>query len=132
MNNADQTTQPAPAGVPEAHPVAKGALGVAAGAAAGAATGAIAGPAGIIVGAIVGGAVGGITGSTLAKDEDEKEAHDAQLDREIGVTEGHLGEARPDQPRSQNGLYHASSIGVSSPGMESSEGIVQNVDASDK
>lgn len=132
MSNAHQATPATPTGVPEANPVAKGAIGVAAGAAAGAATGAIAGPAGIIVGAIVGGAVGGITGSTLAKDEDEKAAHDAQLDREIGVTDGHLGEARPDQPRPQSGLYHASSIGVSSPGTESSEGIVQNVDASDE
>jgi hypothetical protein len=132
MNNAHHTTQDTPAGVPEAHPAAKGALGVAAGAAAGAATGAIAGPLGIAVGAIVGGAIGGIAGSTLAKDDDEKAAHDAQLDREIGVTAGHLGEARPDQPPAQRGLYHASSLGVSSPGVESSDGAIQNVDASDE
>ncbi len=56
-----------------------------AGAVAGAATGAFLGPIGIVVGAVAGTAAGTIIGVALADDSDRRHAHDAELDRDLGV-----------------------------------------------
>jgi phage tail tape-measure protein len=81
------------------------------GAAAGAALGVLGGPPGMVAGAIIGGAVAGAAGEALHDQNIEKERADEQLDRDIGVTEGNLGEASPDQPPS-TGRFHSGSLGI--------------------
>lgn len=105
------------------------ALELAAGAAAGALTGAIAGPPGAVIGAVLGGAAGVAAGVLRKEEACEERRHDEQLDRDIGVSGGHIGEASPDQPPSRHGLFHSDVLGISSPGREDSDGIIQNVDA---
>ena len=99
------------------------------GAVAGAAIGAIAGPVGAIAGGLVGTAIGAIAGQALDEKEVEDAEHDQQLDRDIGVTEGDLGAASPDQPPPVRGVYSAGSAGVSIGGGSSpSEGPMQDID----
>jgi hypothetical protein len=105
------------------------ALELAAGAAAGALTGAIAGPPGAIIGAVLGGAAGVAAGVVRKREARDERQHDEQLDRAIGVSGGHIGEASPDQPPSRHGLFHSDVLGISSPAREDSDGIIQNVDA---
>ena len=69
------------------------AVDAAAGAAAGAVAGIIAGPPGVALGAVIGGVVGAAAGVALGKAGKEERLHDEQLDREIGVSGGHIGEA---------------------------------------
>lgn len=105
---------------------------VAAGAAVGAVMGSIAGPPGAAIGALIGGAVGGAAGAALGRDEHEKQVHDEQLDRDIGVSGGTIGEPSLKHPPSLHGLYHNASLGISSGGgAESSDGPIQNVDGSE-
>jgi hypothetical protein len=99
------------------------------GAVAGAAAGALVGPAGAAAGAIVGGAAGAIAGVALADDAERRHRHDAELDREMGVTEGDLGAADPKQPPARVGAYSAGAAGAgSSAGTTPSEGPMQDVD----
>ena len=105
------------------------ALDAAAGAAAGALAGTLAGPIGMAIGAVIGGFVGGAAGMAVESGDQEKSAHDEQLDRDIGVSGGNLGEARPDQPPS-HGRFHAASLGVNDGVVESSDGPIQNVNGS--
>src|SRR4051812_16734484 len=77
------------------------------GAVAGAAIGAIGGPVGAIAGGLVGTAVGAIAGQALDDKEVDESEHDQQLDKDIGVTEGDLGAASPDQPPPVRGVYSA-------------------------
>jgi phage tail tape-measure protein len=105
------------------------ALDAAAGAAAGALAGTLAGPVGMAIGAVIGGFVGGAAGVAVETAETEKSAHDEQLDRDIGVSGGNLGEAAAGQPPS-TGRFHAASLGVSDAAQESSDGPIQNVDGS--
>ena len=109
--------------------VAPIALDAAAGAAAGALAGTLAGPVGMAIGAVIGGFVGGAAGVAVESGDQEKSAHDKQLDRDIGVSDGNLGEARPDQPPSR-GRFHAASLGVNDAEAESSDGPIQNVNGS--
>jgi phage tail tape-measure protein len=105
------------------------ALDAAAGAAAGALAGTLAGPVGMAIGAVIGGFIGGAAGVAVETTETEKSAHDAQLDRDIGVSGGNLGAAAPGQTPS-SGRFHAASLGVTDSGPESSDGPIQNVDGS--
>jgi hypothetical protein len=99
------------------------------GAVAGAAAGAIAGPGGILAGAAVGGAAGAIAGAALADEAEQRHAHERELDRDIGVTEGDLGAADPSQPPARVGAYSGASAGVGgSSGSTPSEGPIQDVD----
>jgi hypothetical protein len=99
------------------------------GAAAGATTGALAGPPGMVAGAMIGGAIGAAAGAALHKDHVRLEAKEAQLDRDIGVIGGNLGEAPPGAPRSQRGAFHASSLGLGGATQPTpSEGTMQNLD----
>jgi hypothetical protein len=107
------------------------AIELAAGAAVGALTGVIAGPTGAAIGAVIGGVIGVAAGVAVARGKRDQRIHDAQLDREIGVFGGNLGEASPNQPPPKLGLYHAASVGVTSSGAEPSDGIIQNVDAAE-
>lgn len=99
-----------------------------AGAAAGAAVGVLAGPPGAIAGALIGGVIAAAVGATLHEELAHQRADDAQLDREIGVFGGSIGEAPPHAPKSQRGAFHATSLGI---GGESSpvpsEGPMQNL-----
>jgi hypothetical protein len=116
------------AGRSRAGPIA---LELAAGVAAGALTGVIAGPPGAVIGAVLGGAVSVAAGVIRHKEARQERAHDEQLDRDIGVSGGHIGEAQLDQPLPRHGLFHADVLGISSPGVEPSDGIIQNVDAAE-
>jgi hypothetical protein len=100
-----------------------------AGAAAGAAMGAIAGPPGVVAGAVIGGAIGTAAAAALHADRLRHERREQQLDADIGVIGGHIGEASPDAPRSQRGIFHATSLGVSEgDGGVPAEGPMQNLD----
>ncbi len=103
------------------------ALDAAAGAAAGALAGTLAGPVGMAIGAVIGGFVGGAAGVAVETTDQERSAHNEQLDRDIGVSRGDIGEATPGQPPS-HGRFQAASLGVTDSGPESSNGPIQNVD----
>ncbi|MEP7125610.1 MAG: glycine zipper domain-containing protein [Byssovorax sp.] len=105
------------------------ALDAAAGAAAGALAGTLAGPVGMAIGAVIGGFVGGAAGVAVETSDQEKSTHEEQLDQDIGVSGGGIGEASPNQPRS-HGRFHAASLGVADAEPESSDGPIQNVDGS--
>jgi len=102
------------------------ALDAAAAAAAGALAGTVGGPLGMAIGAVIGGLVGAAAGVAVESEGREKSAHDEQLDRDIGVSGGNIGEASPDQPPSR-GRFHAASLGVSDGATESSDGTIQTV-----
>jgi hypothetical protein len=98
-------------------------------AAAGATTGVLAGPPGIVAGAVIGGAIGAATGLALHREHVAQGVKDEQLDRDIGVIGGNIGEAPPDAPKSERGVFHAAAMGVGSgPVSTPSEGIMQSVD----
>jgi phage tail tape-measure protein len=100
-----------------------------AGAAAGAAVGVLAGPPGMVAGAVIGGAIAAAAGAALHEEIAYHNAEDAQLDRDIGVFGGSIGEAPPDAPKAQRGVFHTASMGVGSgPSSTPSEGPMQNLD----
>lgn len=70
--------------------------GAVAGEVAGAVLGSAAGPVGAIVGMVVGGLAGTLAGDALGRDAERADAHDAELDEDIGVASGDLG--RPSVP----------------------------------
>lgn len=99
------------------------------GALAGAAAGSLAGPPGIAAGAVIGVAAGAITGLALADDAGRRQEEEARLDQEIGVTEGNLGAARPDQPPASLGTYSGVSAGTGErPTPAPSEGPMQELE----
>jgi phage tail tape-measure protein len=99
------------------------------GAAAGATTGALAGPPGIVAGALIGGAIGAVAGAMLHRDRVQHEADEEQLDRDIGVSGGNIGEVQPGAPASVRGVFHAASMGIGSGGGQApSEGPMQTLD----
>ena len=98
------------------------------GAAAGAATGMLAGPPGMIAGAVIGGSIGAAAGAVLHKDHVRLDDENAQLDRDIGVFGGSIGEVPLDAPKSQRGVFHAASTGVGVGSSQvPSEGPMQNL-----
>jgi hypothetical protein len=101
----------------------------AAGAIAGASLGAVAGPPGMVAGAVIGGAIGAVAGHRLEKEDASTDAHDAELDKTIGVSGGDLGVASPNQPRAVRGAYSGASAGTNARGGSApSEGPMQNPD----
>ena len=101
------------------------ALDAAAGAAAGAIAGTIAGPIGMAIGAVIGGFVGGAAGVAVETADQEQSLRDEELDRQIGVSGGNIGEASPAQPPSQ-GRFQAAALGGSDAGPESSDRPIQS------
>ena len=77
------------------HPGAT-ALGGLTGLLAGVVSGSLAGAPGALSGAGLGWMIGAAAGAALGADYDERHQQDAELDRVIGVSEGNIGEARPD------------------------------------
>lgn len=99
------------------------------GAAAGATAGILAGPPGILAGALLGGAIGAAAGTVLHEDQVEKDKVDEQRDRDIGVIGGNIGEASPDAPKTDRGVFHAASMGVGDGGaLTPAEGPMQSLD----
>ncbi|WP_218920249.1 glycine zipper domain-containing protein [Chondromyces crocatus] len=102
------------------------------GAAAGAALGAMIGPPGIAVGAMVGGLVGAAAEVMLDRDRARAAQHEAELDMDIGVLDGHIGEAPANQTSPVVAAYNAATVtltgGTMTP-VEPSGGPIQNVDA---
>jgi phage tail tape-measure protein len=86
-------------GVPEV-------VGGVAGGATGALAGAIAGPPGMIVGAIVG-AMAGVAAGVALDGPSDKELRDEELDREIGVTEGNIGDPSLQHPPPKTAHFSA-------------------------
>jgi hypothetical protein len=108
---------------------APAAAGVLAGMAAGAAMGAMAGPPGLIAGAVIGSAIGAAASIALDAQDAENHQKDEALDRDIGVIDGDLGAAPPNQPPVTRGAFSAASMGVSrGPQVEPSEGPIPSVD----
>lgn len=81
--------KPNPALPPEDHAIA--AAAAIAGGAAGAVAGAIGGPIGMVAGGAIGAAIGAISGATMENDEHRHDAHERELDDDIGVTKGTIG-----------------------------------------
>jgi phage tail tape-measure protein len=100
----------------------------AAGALAGAVIGAVAGPVGAIAGAIIGAAAGSLLGDVTHKDGVERDAKDAVLDGEIGVSGGEMGAPNLAHPRSTVGAFSGGSSGGASGGAddEPAEGPMQS------
>jgi hypothetical protein len=84
----------------------------AAAAAAGAAVGAVAGPPGIVIGAVIGGAAGAATESLLERARRVAQAHERQLDEDVGITSGDIGAPNLNHPPPQIGAYSAASSGA--------------------
>ncbi|HZF51079.1 MAG TPA: hypothetical protein VE093_20615 [Polyangiaceae bacterium] len=104
------------------------ALEVLAGMAAGAVTGAIAGPPGMIAGAVLGSAMGAAAGIALDAQNLEESRKDEELDRDIGVVDGNIGEASPNQPPITRGTFSAASMGVANEvAVSPAEGPIPNV-----
>jgi hypothetical protein len=99
-----------------------------AGAAVGATMGILAGPPGMIAGAVLGGAVGAAAAGVLHEDKAHLAAVDEQLDRDIGVIGGNIGEASPDAPKSKLGAFHLASMGVGGTSVTPAEGPMQSLD----
>ncbi len=76
-----------------------------------AAIGVIAGPAGVIAGALIGSVVGAGAGAMLADSSARRWHHDEELDKDIGVFDGRLGEAPPDAPAAEIGAFSTGSVG---------------------
>lgn len=79
-----------PAGVPRDEHALAGAA-VVSGAVTGAAVGAIGGPLGAVVGGAIGTAVGAVAGAAMEREMHRHDAHEKELDDEIGITDGSLG-----------------------------------------
>lgn len=77
------------------------------GAVTGAVIGAIAGPAGAVAGGVVGTAVGAIAGLAMEREEIRHDAHDRELDDDIGVTQGDIGEPEEHKRPSHAVIYDA-------------------------
>jgi len=122
----DDQDQPIPG---ESSGAALVAVEVAAGALAGAALGMLAGPPGAAVGALIGGAAGGLASIATERSEHARQAHVEQLDRDMGVIGGTIGEPSLRHPAPAHGLYHAATLGISSAGAEDSDGPMQNVES---
>lgn len=102
-----------PSGVPvhsDAAPVAFGAI---VGALGGIAFGFVAGPIGMLIGGLLGAVGGAGAGDAVSKIEEHHTLHEEIFDEEIGIIDGNLGAASPDQPPAWIGAYSMASAGVS-------------------
>lgn len=66
-------------------------VGTVSGALTGAVAGVVAGPPGVVVGGAIGAALGTLAGAVLDRESHAHDAHDRDLDDDIGVTSGDLG-----------------------------------------
>ena len=75
------------------------------GAIGGASLGMFAGPPGAIAGAVLGGILGAVATQFVSERSAEEDAHDRELDLEIGVTSDEIGAPNLDHPPPQIGAY---------------------------
>jgi len=101
-----------PAGVPVPWAGAPAACGAVLGALGGIALGVLLGPAGILVGGLLGAIGGAGIGDALGKIQEHRTIHEELVDEELGVIDGNVGVASPDQPPAWIGAYSAGSAGV--------------------
>src|SRR5579883_1446247 len=75
--------------------------GAVAGEVAGAILGSAAGPPGTVAGMVIGGLAGALVGHVVEREDQRASAHDAELDRDIGVSGGDIGRPsrRPPPPK---------------------------------
>jgi len=98
------------------------AVGGALGAVAGASMGLIAGPPGIIAGAMIGAVVGAVATEFVSERAAESDAHDRDLDLEIGVKSDEIGAPNLDHPPAKTGAY---TVAIPSSGEAPAEGPMQ-------
>ena len=82
------------------------------GAVTGAIAGLVGGAPGVIAGGVIGAAAGGIAGKVLDEQIHRRDAHDAKLDDEIGVTTGEigLGDPRLSEPPPSEAELHVAAL----------------------
>jgi hypothetical protein len=95
---------------------------------AGAAIGSLAGPPGAIAGGIAGAAIGLVARVAIGWEEQSRRLDDERLDREIGVTEGSIGAASPDQPPARVGAFSGGAMGIAPRTSTPGEGPMQGLD----
>ena len=78
-----------------------------AGAVVGASTGAFAGPVGALAGGVVGVVAGAVAGAVLSDNAVREDARTSEVDREIGVIDGDLGEPSLRHPPDSAEAYFA-------------------------
>jgi outer membrane lipoprotein SlyB len=89
INKSNKTD---PAQKPHKHGTEEGAI---AGEVVGAVLGSAGGPAGTVAGMVIGAAAGALVGEVLDREAARTNKHEEELDKEIGVSGGDLGLARP-------------------------------------
>jgi hypothetical protein len=82
------------------------------GALAGAAIGSFAGPVGAIAGLAIGGVVGAAADMALERQHRRDRADEARLDAAVGIIDGDMGAASPDQPPAVVGAFSSGSAGA--------------------
>jgi phage tail tape-measure protein len=122
LEQKETTTKSRP---PFVHASEAGAL---AGEVAGGVVGSAAGPVGAVAGMVIGGIVGSVMGKVLENESDARDAHEAELDREIGVIGGDIGAARKGAPSTRGARPSAASCGVPAAGGTPAEGPMQDLD----
>jgi hypothetical protein len=108
---ADDTEDTRPSGVPLHPAAATAAFGAVLGALAGIGLGAVEGPSGMVIGGVLGIIGGAGLADVLSKFHDLESAHEQRVDADIGVLDGHLGSAPPDQPPAFIGAYSSGAAG---------------------
>ena len=108
---ADDDTRPS--GVPMRSAAAPAVFGAVVGALGGIAFGSFAGPIGMLIGGLLGAVAGAGMGDAVSKIQEHRSLHDEIMDEEIGVIDGNLGVAPPDQPPAWIGAYSMGSAGCS-------------------
>jgi hypothetical protein len=103
------------ASLPLRHPIASEAVSVLSGMFVGAA---VAGPIGAAGGALAGGLAAGVALVAAHNANVAQREHDEQLDRDIGVVGGHIGEASPNAPPVRIGAFSAAASGAGGGGRD--------------
>lgn len=101
-----------PSGVPVRWAWGPAAFGAVIGALGGMALGVLAGPSGLLIGGLLGALGGAGIGDALSTIQDHASLHEERVDEELGIIDGNLGAASPDQPPAWIGAYSAGSAGV--------------------
>jgi hypothetical protein len=100
-----------PSGVPARSAAAPAVFGAVVGALGGIALGFFAGPVGMLVGGIIGAVGGAGLGDAVSTIEAHRGFHTERVDQELGVVDGNVGAASPDQEPALIGAYSMGSAG---------------------
>jgi hypothetical protein len=72
----------------------------------------MAGPPGAVAGAVIGGIVGALASAAVQNDGYDMAEHDAELDAELGISEGDIGAPNLEHPPAERGAFSASVCGA--------------------